>query len=202
MELAVDIIFTLPENINQKAIGISRKIQTFSEDKIHMSDEKNIPHISLWMGIIPVSKLDELHQKISFLHREMPFPEIRVLQISGIDSDSKRILSFQIEKNNLLLKWHNQVSQIANQYSVTKLAQSSHFAEENIQANTLHYLKQFQKEHSGQNYDPHITLGFAKVLEKSAAFSFKPKAIASYQLANYCTCHTLIKNISSEQSPQ
>lgn len=196
MDISIDIIFLLPEKVVKNSIEISEKNQQFSEKKINLGKEKNIPHLSLWMGIISVSNLEELHQELFILSQKKSLPELTINKISNTNNDLNPIFSFVIEENKALLSWHYEIAKIANRFRVKSEASKHHFAEKNINTSTLNYLNNYNKLHTKENYSAHITLGFGKILEHEYTLHFTPVSIASYQLGNFCCCNRLIKKIS------
>lgn len=195
MNIAVDIIFSFPDFLTEEIISISEKIQEHSKEKIHLGFEKNIPHISLWMGIIPVSKLDELHQEIYRLSLKKRIPTLKATKITQDKNTPNSLFSIEIEKSELLLSWHNEICKIANTYRSNSLPKQDHFSENRIQMAAINYVKNFNELHSGKAYNPHITLGFGKNTATINKAYFEAKSLAIYQLGNYCSCHKMLKKI-------
>ena len=195
MELAVNIIFLLPIHITKNAIDISTQHQINSEQKILLGHEKNVAHISLWIGIISDSKIEELHQKITNLMQQKKLPEIVITNIDYAKKTSNPVFSFQVEKNESLSQWHHSISKIAEKYTVKCPANENHFNEKKNHNSSLNYL---DKYYSQKNYQPHITLGFGTHKEDITMNSFLPNGIAIYHLGNHCSCHRLIKKITPD----
>lgn len=194
LELAVNIIFSLPDEIIKKSIDISIKNQLNSAKKISLGFEKNIPHISLWMGIISDSKIDKLHQKINDLMQKKALPQITITHINHSESNS--VFSFQLGHSSELLDWHYKICEIVKPYASKKAATKAHFSEKEIHSSSLNYLNHFDEFYSKENFQPHITLGFGKHQKNDLKIQFTPTGMATYHLGNYCSCSDLIKKFT------
>ena len=80
-------------------------------------------------------------------------------------------------------------------------------AEPDVNQPTMDYITAFVTEHSGANYNPHVTTGIgtkvfldALLARPFPEFTFSPAGASVYQLANFGTASRLLKTLSSGKS--
>ena len=197
MDIAIDIIFTLPKNIRHQLIQISQEIESNKNEKIDLGEKKNVPHISLWMGIISKNDLDRIQSELNRFFQEQTFPILQPEELIVFKSPTHDILSLNIQKTKDLLFWHQSVCDIATKYRLQKTAHSTHFSENNVILPALNYVDTFEKSHAASAYDPHITIGFGNSTKQEKFTEFYPQSLAIYQLGNYCRCSLPIHQFNS-----
>lgn len=145
-----------------------------------------IPHVTLWMGLLPAFLLDEVEKSISRLF--LPFSvEPGELYFAVSDQLKRSVWSLGIEPNPTLFHLHANVMEVMREFELQEDVVSGHFGEEASEI-SCRYVQNFTSQHSGRNYMPHITVGYADVLRAEVPGSMEMQAIGIFRMGNGCTC--------------
>lgn len=187
--LAIDIVLLPNKDIIENIIQYNAA--HFDETNTSLLNNDNrIPHITMRMGVIEKSNIQEVYNKL----KEILIPEL----VTTIDFGKTRKTSYPsnlllLKKDEELLNYHQEVMNLKG--FIETPAQSTYFVEnEPIQKSTINYLNSFQN-YAFHNFLPHITLNKSKKpFHEFRSISFKP-SVAIFQLGNRCTCNKLLQPI-------
>lgn len=182
---AVDIVVVPPDNIQDVAIDLSKKVigSTFV-----LGRTEYVPHISLCMGYTnDVERIGE--QVAESLKGELPFD----LVVEGIKTGASPIMD--IRKSQDLRRLHYKL------LSTVRLVNARRDPEAYVDGvardETLNYMSSFRQKHARLSFLPHITLGDGVLPIETATLEFPikftAKTVALFHLGNYNTCRELLK---------
>ena len=161
-------------------------------------DASHQPHITVIQAFIKESALEDIKESISIMIDSMDLAE-RDLVANGLyymPYDGMGLAGITVKKDNLM-DFHNQIVAMMQKYSVpdgTGMAFVQRPDGESIMQATSDYVNSFVPMASGENYNPHVTIGtayedFVKEMlsESFVPFTFKAKSVSIYQLGELGT---------------
>ncbi len=183
---AVDLVLVPDKIIQSKVISLNRSLSHRMVGGIDFSDGE-VPHISVWMGLIDESQLDGLKH---FIRSQGPV-SIQLSEAHSFETKNDCFLAHwnldeQVEKEIKAVyqsfdrPWEDQTKQLAAQ---------EHFAEK-CSKSTIHYVRDFNLKKTRM----HITVGHGKLDEHD--FKLSGKATwALFHLTDHCTCKSTFQLI-------
>ena len=137
--------------------------------------------------------------------------ELRVGEYMTSSLGHVSIAMFLVDSTPALLSFEQKIVEAVQPFAVrggTAEAFALAAGESAIEAQTISWVENFVPSSSGKNYIPHITLGVgdheaveALKRESLKAFTFKPQAVAIYQLGNFGTAQRKLWVQSLQQGP-
>ena len=183
---AVDLVLVPDEIIQSNVMNLNRSLSHRMDGGIAFN-KGEVPHISLWMGVVDESQLDDLKR---FIRSQVPM-SIQLSEVHSFESGKDRFLAHwnldeRVEEEIKTMyqsfdrPWESQTKQQAAQ---------EHFAEK-CSKSTIHYVSAFDLEKTRM----HITLGHGKL--NTHDFKLSGKATwALFHLAEHCTCKSAFQLI-------
>ncbi|MDD4300010.1 MAG: hypothetical protein PHO78_05075 [Methanomicrobium sp.] len=196
---AVDIVLLPPQNIKEMCIKINKMlIESSQNDQVVFEKNACIPHISLAMGAIELSSLDSLSEKLSGIaNKYLPY-EARYKGLAGVKVSKTEVVSgIDFIKNSEITDLSEDVISAFSEFNIEKITPDMIFPDvEEITEFTLNYSSSYIKESAGNNFSPHITLGYGDVFDLKYIPEIPQKSvfqkIAVCHLGNHCTCRKIL----------
>lgn len=188
---ALDIVLLPSEDIIDLAIDLN---QSFKNRTISLSKKTAMPHISLAMAVIKEDNEKQIVQEFQEIKNSLPDIELVVDHLFEYKSDSGDVVGFGIKKNKELQDLHLESIKLLKKFHcITELGNKNIFQNSNniISTTPADWVLGFIDNHSADNFDPHITLGYGSI-ELNSPLHFKTKSLCLYHLGPHCTCHTKI----------
>lgn len=186
--IACDVVLLPPLEIMEKAIAINRKIVESGNSEIVLDKERCLPHITLAMGCLKEEEMREVDNVLKDTAKSFTPIKLRIIPSKGVKA------WFRIEKNGEIEELHGSVMKNMGpffSYDVTKDMLYKEKDEE-IHDVTIHYIKNFSREHSLENYEPHITVGHGDMDIEVPSFEFEAGELALCHLGSFCTCRKVL----------
>ncbi|MBP6912137.1 MAG: hypothetical protein KBB88_02975 [Candidatus Pacebacteria bacterium] len=179
-KIAIDIVLLLPEEINILCYDINATSN--KKEYVDFKDGYN-PHITLGMGCILKSELENFKNDLEILLKDQKFLD---LQIIGFDTGKPAWLS--IHKSVELRNLHNNIFNLIKKYSKYTANKEDFFEIEEIFDSLVNWVNTFEDKQSGDKYDPHISIGkdIHYIFEKE--ISFKAGIAGLFQIGKHGTC--------------
>jgi 2'-5' RNA ligase len=186
-QVAIDIVLSPPIEIAQAAIAMSNELYTKNGKEPLLNTVSCFPHISLLMGVANnenITQLQELIQKIA-----APYLPL-TLEVEGID-EAKHTTGIRLAKTSAIQNLSNElVAQVA---PLLDYNPTTEMFFDKPAGPTIDWVTNFLTKATGENFNPHITVGAASSGEMYKGPSiFSCSTIALYQLGNFCTCRRLL----------
>lgn len=207
--IAVDIVLLPPALVTDLAIKINEALISASGDNSIILGRKTcIPHISLSMGCIRSSDIEDLALLTGKIAQEYLPIDLPVKGVATVTTSSgERVSGIDIIKTPALLAMHEEIMNLVNDYAVSEVLPEMVYLDsgEEILNFTLNYIGSFASRSSYDYYSPHITLGYGEVKKPEECVkvpdSFRSFNIALCHLGNHCTCRKVLSlhSISSEE---
>lgn len=181
--IAVDIILLPPEDVMDLAIEINQTLE--SDHKTPLDKTNYIPHISLLMGAVEASRLEELKAVIAHIAQNL-----EPIQLTA-HFENKPFSMFMIDQNPALSKLHEQVLDETVDIVTPDITPASLF-DDDIDKDFIDYMRNFRKNSSRENFDPHITIGRGMNLGYAKTITFSANKLAIGHLGDRCNVRQIL----------
>ena len=192
--LVVDIVLIPPRAIREKAIQLNKSLASSAVSDFLLDHETYIPHISLLMGAVEEKRIGELQQKLDSLAEKTSAIQLTIPAYAvSILPNKKYLSSLIIGKNSELQKLHETLlKKTSSLLQYDEVSKEMFFQGPSlIPELSVSWVKQFKRDSSKTNYQPHITLGLGELQKVVLPMKFKASELALCQLGNYCTCRKI-----------
>ena len=184
-KIAIDIVLLPPEEVMDLVLQVNRKAVQQGTASIELSKDTRIPHISLLMGVLDTKNLPKVKKIIQHIAKTAA-----PLTLTADKALSRR---YSIAQNYSLQQLHEQFVQQAD-LLLTHTATKEMFLEEKYYLfpdNFDHWVNTFIKEHSLENYHPHLSFHAAES-DVPLPFTFKASTLALCHLGAHNTCRKIL----------
>ncbi len=181
--LAIDIILLPPENIMDAAIDLNDKL--LSNQKTPLDKKEFLPHISLLMGAIEQSRLDELTTLLQQI-AEGTLP----LELSA-HFENREFSMFMIEPSSALQALHETILKQTKNLVDNDINEDNLF-DHNVDKRWIDYMSDFRTNSSQEHFDPHITIGRGRLEGFHKSITFETVKIAVGRLGDRCTVRKVL----------
>lgn len=195
--IAIDILIQPGDATLHKARSINAQLrQNYPQG--YALDAAHLPHITLVQRFIHANDLEAVKTAIEAVVKSQPLSSLQ-LTASGYTVSTwgdTGILLLNIDPTSQLKQLASKVIEAVQPYSVSGGTPEAFVRSpgEQIDPKTVQWVENFVPAHSGEHYEPHITLGLAHpdflTKLKTAPFqplTIHPAEIAIYQLGNVGT---------------
>jgi 2'-5' RNA ligase len=191
--IAVDVVLFPDQPMAGRTIGISRKLSRNNNDKIVLNDSSSLPHISLAMGAVDLSSIDEITTILSDIAaaRQTLCLKIRAF-CTNVISTGETISEFSIENAPDIQSLHETVMSRLRTFFSYNISADMLLSPPAIEDFSLFWIRNYPKNSSLKNFSPHITLGFGTLQNVQFPPSFHASTLALCHLGNYCTCRKVL----------
>lgn len=201
---AIDILLLPDDAMLARARSINRQLrQNYPQG--YPLDATHVPHITLIQRYVRAHQLNAVKDVVTRVLQDHPISSLH-LTVSGYIASTwgqTGILLYKVEPTLDLLALEAAIRDAVQPYAVQGGTAEAFVRSpgETIDPKTIQWVEEFVPAHSGQNYDPHITLGLARPdllaklkVEPFQPIAFRPAALAIYALGNVGTAQ---KNLAS-----
>ncbi|MFZ6052334.1 hypothetical protein [Halocola ammonii] len=191
MTKAIDLVLLPSENLKQELLEINDRLE---KDGIDFRSGC-LPHLTLAMAAVDQELLPELWEKMSAL-----FTGIKLKQngVVSLHHRQKALCHLKFERSDELMKLHEQSVSTMRDFQ-KKAPEESMFYKGRAGEGTVNYARSFLAEHTGINFDPHITLGYgeSEYQMKQEVYSFDKLALC--HLGDHNTCREILFELDLER---
>lgn len=192
---AVDFVILPPEPVGDLIIALNKK--HCNDSTIALNKDHCIPHISLLMGCIRYDQLKEataLLRKIVTNGRTMKLDMSHIRTVSTASGD---VMALDVETNEPLQRIHESLVETFTPLITTNATPSDTYDGLKTNFSTLNWINNFLSQSCGENFWPHITIGYLKDqgISEIDPVSFQAFRFAICHLGNYCTCKRILAEV-------
>ena len=191
-KIAVDAVLLPSEAVADKAIEANRNLPRPSADRIVLSKEDCLPHISLAMGCIDTGQITEIEKTMQQVAGQFRPQELRIVAVRiGTNAVGEKVSAFEIERTQTLQRLHEEVMQrlsVYFSYDVT----ADMVLGAGVSESTLLWISNFPDKSSFEKFFPHITIGYGQLPDLSTPIEFTASQLALCRLGNHCTCRQVL----------
>ena len=173
-------------------------------------DSSHVPHITLAQRYVRAADLERVYDALEHVLREEDPRSLR-LEATGyyyVGLEPTGQAGLVVDTSAGLVRLHERMLEAVAPYTVsggTAAAFVTTPEEPVINQATIDYPEHFVPSASGENFDPHITLGIVTrdyfdelIAEPFDRFTFAAPSVSVYQLGNFGTCRKLLKQLSAD----
>ena len=173
-------------------------------------DERHHPHITCLQRYVETANLDKLYEAIGkILAEETPTSwELKAFKYYYIPWKNIGVAGIVIEPTADLIRFQKKLIDAVTPFA-EKTGTAAAFVitaeDPDINQPTIDYVTTSVPDHTGKNFNPHVTIGIAtkdylkKLLdEKFEAFTFSPVGVSIYQLGNLGAAQKKLKSWDRE----
>jgi len=173
-------------------------------------DERHHPHITCLQRYVETANLDKLYEAIGkILAEETPTSwELKAYKYYYIPWKNIGVAGIVIEPTADLIRFQKKLIDAVTPFA-EKTGTAAAFVitaeDPDINQPTIDYVTTSVPDHTGKNFNPHVTIGIAtkdylkKLLdEKFEAFTFSPVGVSIYQLGNLGAAQKKLKSWDRE----
>lgn len=202
--IAIDVLIEPDAVMANNAKAINTQLRR-NYPQGYALDATHLPHITLVQRYIRFKDLEAVKTAVAKVFASQNLSSMQLTATSYITSTwgSTGLLLYNVERTTQLQQLEDKIVAAVQPYAVTggTAAAFVRSPAEQIDPKTIQWVEDFVPAHSGEKYEPHVTLGlahpeFLKTLKAApfASFAFRPASIAIYQLGNLGTAQ---KNLAS-----
>jgi 2'-5' RNA ligase len=192
--IAIDVLIEPDRQMADRANSINARLrQNYPEG--FSFDESHVPHITLAQRYVRATDVDGLASALAGAVKSGPtFPiELTATGLASNAYSATRVVVCIVARSPELLALASMAIDAVRPYAVIGGTADAFFGApaETIDPSTIRYVEQFVPAHTGEQYDPHLTLGVARsdlieqlLREPFEPFAFRGDTLAIYQLGN------------------
>ena len=202
-KIAVDIVLIPPEPIVKLAVELNKSFSDTAKEDYVLDAKTCIPHITLLLGLISRDKLGRINAELNSVAEKFFTLDLRATGFtSSPHPDGKMFSSLTIEKDLNLQKLHETVlEELKPFFSWDDVEKEMFYSPPPVREISSYWVEGFNKNSARENYNPHISLGFADIKKEFVPVQFVASKLALCHLGNYCTCRDIIwSNANSRQN--
>jgi 2'-5' RNA ligase len=192
-KIAVDVVLLPSAQMTGMAIEANKRLREHDEDRIILSEDGCLPHISLSMGCIDqkdVSAISDVLLAISRHHQSQR------LTVTGAhiaqDHAGRSVSAFQVESTGDLQALHEAVMLRMAPFFGPEVTADAVLGPPAAEEPTLLWIRNYRDNSSFENFFPHITVGYGRLDEISGPVEFVASELALCRLGNCCTCRKIL----------
>lgn len=209
---AIDILINPDEAmLDQAKAWNERLLESIPSPPGFELDKHHTPHITTLHRYVITSDLDKVFAAVQGVLSEfdvagLKFTGARILHMEESALPGVGLAAIQCQPSPEVLDYQAKLIAALKPYTAsggTAEAFLRSKAEPDINQDTLYYVEHYVPEHSGKNFNAHVTIGLAKLedLEKIEAepfesFTFSTAGVSVYQLGNNGTAAKHLKSLS------
>ena len=199
-EIAVDVVLLPSEEMADKAIAANKELLKQYADKIVLDKENCLPHISLAMGCIDKSSIDEIDKILKTAAKENSLGQLSAVCIhTETNRAGEKVSVLEIEKTEALQSLHEGIMKRLEPYFSFDVRAEMVLSSETGEL-TLDWIKNFPEKSSFEKFYPHITIGYGKINKYSFPIKFSVSRLALCHLGNHCTCRKILASTNLKTS--
>jgi 2'-5' RNA ligase len=198
-KIAVDVVLLPSEEMTEIAIAANKELLKSNPAKIVLDKENCLPHISLAMGSIDESKIDEIEKILNSIAKEKA-SALGQLRAIGIDvqelKNGEKVSGFKVEKPPILQSLHIEVISKMFPYFSNEVKADMLVNPSEVNDSTLYWIKNYPDNSGFEKFYPHITVGYGKISNLTLPVEFTASKLALCQLGNECTCRKILASVN------
>jgi 2'-5' RNA ligase len=196
-EIAVDVVLLPSEEMAEMAIAANKELLKRNAAKIVLDKESCLPHISLAMGCINESNIDDIDNILNLIAKQTALGKLIAvgIHIQSI-GEGEKVSAFQIEKTEALQSLHIEVMQRLSPYFSYEVKTEMLVCSSEVNESTLDWIKNYPKNSSFEKFSPHITIGYGEINNLSFPVKFAVSQFSLCQLGNECTCRKILASVN------
>lgn len=188
-KIAVDVALLPPPEIEELAIEMNAGLREMNEPRIILDKNPCLPHATICMGTIDTADIEAIGKELRELAEKILPLELEL--IGTYHEGTEKEIGFsgiEIARTDPLMELHKGVVDILRRYSVGDASKEMFAQGAETDDFIPAYVSRFFEDSTGDNFFPHITVGFGKPRDLEDVQRFIGARVALCQLGNWGTC--------------
>jgi len=191
--IAVDVVLLPEPAVTDLAIEANKRLLLQCPDKIVLSSDTCLPHISLAMGCIAQRSVEPISEILRSIAESRPIDKIPVAgMFVGKNATGLNVSSVVLEPSDAIRSLHEEIMVQIEQYVHYAVTAEMLIDPDEIRQSTLQWIRNYRKKSSFANFFPHITLGYGWLDKCPLPSEITPSKLALCRLGNHCTCRRVL----------
>ena len=200
-KIAVDVVLLPSEEMADKAIAANKELLRQYAHKIVLDKESCLPHISLAMGCIDETDIDEIDTILRTIAEESSLGQLSAVGIHiETNRAGEKVSVIEIEKTEALQSLHEEVMHRLASYFSYDVKADMVLSSSETSESTLDWIKNYPEKSSFEKFFPHITIGYGEINNFSFPIIFSASKLAVCHLGNHCTCRKILSSTNFTKS--
>ena len=195
-KIAADIVLLPDESMTEAVISANGELVSRFGSEIVLNRESCLPHISLAMGCIEESGVDEIGGVLrKVASAKKPGPLRTVGTCIGTNATGEKVSSIEIERSEELQRLHEEIMEAMGPYFRYEVSREMIWGGGAVAESTLKWISDYAEKSSFEKFFPHITVGYGEVKGGSFPEEFEASSLALCHLGNHCMCREVLLSI-------
>lgn len=166
-------------------IEVNKTINQPANKRIQLSENGQLPHVSLLMGSIPQKVLPAIKRKMAEIIKLTPAFYLHIDEINN----KQGVSSLNIKKESGLQSLHLLIAEQFGEFLTETATAACIYGNGKVSPSTLTWINNFYQKNTFDNFWPHITLGYGKSdLKQLITNHIEVDRLGLFHLGNHCTC--------------
>ena len=198
--IAADIVLLPDPETARKAIEANQYLVQWYDSDLLLHRTQCLPHISLSMGCIDTTQLDTIEKHLWDIVSQS---SLQTLACAGIGisrhAHGQMVSSLEITRDPTLQRLHETVMQHMAPFYHSDVTEDMIFGDELVSDSTLEWIRQYTTHSAFHLFEPHITLGYGPLPDRSLPKTIGIQGLALCHLGNHCSCRKALIEIPWNQ---
>src|SRR5262249_34854617 len=202
---AIDILLEPDATMVERAQAANERLRKVFPQGFAL-DETHRPHISCLQRYVKTADLDKIYEAVGkVLAEEKPTTwKLKAYKYFYLPWKDIGLAGIVIEPTDDLIRYQKKLIDAVTPFTVeTGTAAAFVTTKEDFDINepTIEYVKHYVPDQTGNQFNPHVTIGLASayylkkmLAEKFESFTFSPAGASVYHLGNFGTARTKLKS--------
>ncbi len=195
-KIAVDIVLLPDESMTEAVISANGELVSRFGSEIVLNKANCLPHISLAMGCIEESDVNEIWGVLGKIASAKGWGFLRAVGTRiGTNATGEKISSIEIERSEELQRLHEEIMEAMGPYFRYEVSREMIWGGGRVAESTLKWISDYAEKSSFEKFFPHITVGYGEAKRGSFPMEFSVSSLALCHLGNHCTCREVLLSI-------
>ncbi|MDN5211291.1 2'-5' RNA ligase family protein [Fulvivirgaceae bacterium BMA12] len=187
--IAADIVLLPSDQDIEDIVLLNRTLHQPANQQIVLSKTVNLPHLTLLMGGFLLDQLEVSAKAIQSLTSSYPPFHLKIDKVVYKNDCA----SLDFKKNKRLQQLHEALIKSFRSSMAGNITGAMFAGDSQIGDSSITYINNFWERNTGENYWPHITLGYGKVPDSiRIPGTVSYDKVGLFHLGNHCTCYKSI----------
>jgi 2'-5' RNA ligase len=195
-KIAVDIVLLPEESMTEAVTSANGELVSRFGSDIVLNTANCLPHISLAMGCIEESDVDEIGGVLGKIASGKSCGFLRAVGMRiGTNAAGEKVSSIEIERTGELQSLHEEIMEAMGSYFRYEVSREMIWGGGRVAESTLNWISDYAEKSSFEKFFPHITVGYGEAKGGSFPMEFAVSSVALCHLGNHCTCREVLLSI-------
>ncbi|MFA7653686.1 MAG: hypothetical protein WCX97_01420 [Candidatus Magasanikbacteria bacterium] len=193
-KIAIDVVLLLPPKVSNLSIKVNNKALKNGCKGVLLNKKDNLPHISLFMGVINQKDINLIGEKIKITVKNFSPIVTAITKLnSAPHADGLRMYDFSLKNNKQFQLLHETVVKGLKKFVCGKAISGMFYKDKGeILTGGWNWVNNFIKNASFKNFYPHITLRTSCASYNKFPVRFTASRLVICHLGDHCTCRKIL----------